>query len=280
MIKPCCKYWDSATPCGWNDIVTQVDCTLSKKTLRWFLPETLWTYERFLSRNIWKKSEKGYTSLVLNEKIARLKMVLEERYVWKIDPITFIAYLYYEEQLSVTDLLRRLNSYWDFAKWDSSLSKFLRKTLHFPLRDAHEITPLWKKRIAQIQGSRTRRIEQFNHQSAMRKRELYQSTIETVLKRKRIGSMYPYENRDQNPSLSERVEALLAYYNITAWVLLWLHKSGIWPGILASYLRETLTSLKKNPLIGDIHLSPWIVAQIIQRHRSILDAEREREKVL
>lgn len=65
-----------------------------------------------------------------------------------IDPVKFLIYLYFHEELSLNDILLRLNSNGFNYKDESGLRRLLKQSLKWKLRDKSEKTTHGKKRIS------------------------------------------------------------------------------------------------------------------------------------
>lgn len=88
----------------------------------------------------------------VKEKLQTLKDNLKRRYWKEIDPIVYIANLYFWRKLSAQDVMIRVNELWfDYNNVNSILS-FFNKTLWWQLREGSEQTEVTKKKRGTLEG--------------------------------------------------------------------------------------------------------------------------------
>lgn len=79
------------------------------------------------------------------EFLYRIKRNIQETSQWSIDPIKYLAYLYYAEWYSVNDIHRKFCELWEYEN-DETLRKFLVNILFWKLREANDRTETSKRK--------------------------------------------------------------------------------------------------------------------------------------
>lgn len=235
-------------------------------------PESLTSYAMFLQRRNGRTNKLWITTAeLLNEKIARLKSVLEKEYGTEIDPIVYILCLYYtgcgdcgpwSGWFSLAHTYAILQNKMDFWASYKILHQFMKKVLRVKLRDNTELTEKGRKQIALHNEKLASRNRIMNAENTRRRKAIFHRRIELALSRERIWDF----QSDPSWTPTERAEQILSYLNITPKVLAILRKVPIGDAMMARWLKEELTEFHvTNPHIPIPALYPEIIQALTKK---------------
>lgn len=88
------------------------------------------------------------SKLIASFEILQKKLIEKQDLRHDTDPVKYLIYLYFQEELSLKDILQRINGNWFDYKDESGLRRLLKQSLKWRLRDKSEKTVHGKKRIS------------------------------------------------------------------------------------------------------------------------------------
>jgi hypothetical protein len=154
-------------------------------------------------KNYWEllqKIWKNWRFKSVASKFETLKEKLSEKYSSKVDPVEFLANLYYWEWLSAESIMERLQQLWIEYNNVNSVLSLLNTTLWWNLRDSWEFTSITKRKRVENQRRQWQILTRYTLQESERIREKCisiiddfskPSTEEVTLEKKRIYQWKP-----------------------------------------------------------------------------------------
>lgn len=145
------------TKWNWETIVKELNITIDFNRLNWIK-----NLSEFISEYSTKKWKFNWRYNSVKEKLIELKLSLSKIYVNKPDPIEYLLYLYFQEELPIRDITNRLEKLW--IKYpQNSLHNLMTNVLWHSLRENSEKTEIKEKKdIAKAKNNKinTKRLEE------------------------------------------------------------------------------------------------------------------------
>jgi hypothetical protein len=218
-----------------------------------------------LLQKIWK----NWRFKSVASKFETLKEKLSEKYSSKVDPVEFLANLYYWEWLSAESIMERLQQLWiEYTNVKSVLS-LLNTTLWWNLRDSWEFTSITKKKRVENQRRQWQVLTWYTLQESQRIREKCENIIKNLQKFRSEGITIEKEKIHQWKPITRALYILHNFRWIGIDEIASLYSSGIWLDVISQTLQNILDTvieeqkldisikIHKNSLIGPLK-KKWV----------------------
>lgn len=230
--------------------------TLENPLLKWewVIKNLTQLKEQVNQRNkIWWS--KSHRTNWLIEKLYTLK----ENLSLEIDPILYLIHLYYEEQLSIEDIFRRVNWKWLNYEEPSWLRKLFTNTFKWNLRENTESTPS-SKRKKRNNTSITNASKVLEEQKRIR---FLEWLIKYSFEEDNPQFDKSYYDSLNNKALKIRY-LLFSFYNIWDKEIKIIKEYWIWARTLVRYLQSMIDDICEKNNLDKIILDTWTLWRIVK----------------
>jgi len=199
-------------------------------------------------------------------RIQKLGHWLNEFYSNSVDPIEFILYLYYVEQLSAEDVLSRCRDFWFPNKNQSWFCNFLTNTLKWELRDPHEMTDRRQKKISRKSNPSAIWLINATNTRIAEKIQIFNAALLEALQDDKESEEFSVETLAECKNKSDKVFYILRVFEwITIEILSQIYiDTWVWAGVIKNMLDEKLSVIySENPNLEDLKLSVGMVHKLL-----------------
>ena len=199
----------------------------------------------------------------IKTKLETLALNLEKFYKRKIDPIEYLIYLYYQEELSVEDIYIRTKDIWMTYSESDWLFMLFRKTFWWILRDNSWSIVTTKKKQWGRQIIVARGInDEKNREKYILLQEYISSKVNNILSNTFDSEFYNW--------LRNKTEKILYLVWLSIWInqddiVLLSEKHGIWARVMANFLNTEISIFLANHNINLSKITPMDITRIVKK---------------
>lgn len=201
-------------------------------------------------------------------KLEALEQGLNRVYSNKVDPVEFLMYLYYKEELTTYEVLERAQKLWLTYQSQSGIQKLFVNSFGWELRDNKEMTERRKKKLTRSNSPALAGLQKSRERTFQENAERFQTHIWDILNtqvsvRPSFSPEYFESIRFNSPKIFYLLECF-EWFSFKMFCSL-VERTDMWWASLARILNEKLETIhKNNPEIPLLTISPASIHRVLQ----------------
>lgn len=215
------------------------------------------------------KPSKKWSQARILPKLESLKKWLEKKFTNSVDPIQYILYLYYKEELIVDEILERCQKLWLTYKTQGWFHKFLTNSLWWELRDNKEITERRRKKISRKSSPSLQWLKRSREALWEENSKKFNHSLLNILETNHtVKIWFSLGQFNWFDTKSEKIFYLLELYEWISFKILCdiARDTNMWWGSIARIINNKLNLIHRNyseiPLLT---ISPWMIHNLLKK---------------